>query len=64
MYLKWRGAGVWLNGPDSKSGVPLFWDRGFESHPLRFGNDKIMKGVEGAYDLSFAYYLSFSLDSL
>ena len=25
----------WLKEPVSKTGVPLTWDRGFESHPLR-----------------------------
>ena len=26
----------WLKEPVSKTGVPLTWDRGFESHPLRY----------------------------
>jgi hypothetical protein len=39
----------WLKEPVSKTGVPLTWDRGFESHPLRevqvnFENKKMTDG--------------------
>ena len=35
----------WLKEPVSKTGVPLTWDRGFESHPLRIPS--AMGGVGG-----------------
>ena len=33
--LKLGEVSEWFKEPLSKSGVPI-WDRGFESHPLRF----------------------------